>query len=84
MKNMTEYKPPKYNFEAFFDYRASKLGHYAKHGSGLRYYLDVENAAYPSPYQFVESNVNAIYIVYNIKKPRHQYTQTRGRRLIIF
>ena len=74
LKNMTAYKPPKWNFEAYFNYLSHKLGHYAKHGHRAGYYLDIQNSAYTSPYDFVESNANAVYIVYNIRNYPSLYT----------
>ena len=74
LKNMTAYKPPKWNFEAYFYCLSHKLGNYVKHRHHAGYYLDIQNSAYTSPYDFVESNVNAVYIVYNIRNYPSLYT----------
>ena len=77
LNNMNAYKPTKWNFEAYFNHLSHKLGHYAKHGYRAGYYLDIQNSAYTSPYDFVESNVNAVYIVYN-----YPFLYTAGKKEI--
>ena len=78
LRNVSAYHEPAWHFDAKFVNGQGHVKANVQKATGHGNFLEMKNSAYHCPYDHVDNKVNAIHIVYKIKKydstgPEHNY-----------
>ena len=68
LRNVSVYHEPAWHFDASFVDRQGHARANVQKASGHGHFLQMKNSAYHCPYDLVDNKVNAICIVYKIRK----------------
>ena len=84
LRNVSAYREPSWCFDAAFVERQGHARANVQKASGDGHFLEMKNSAYHCPYDLVDNKVNAIYIVYKIRKydstgTEHNYLLWNGQ-----